>query len=499
VTFDSAVTVLQDFVSVDQFVPPTLAAGGTTAMGGGVNRALDLVQARKATLKANGVAYYRPWVFLITDGEPAGEPAGEIERAIQRVQHEEAQKRVAFFAVGVEGANVATLSRLSARVPLQLAGLQFREMFVWLSQSMAAVAQSQLGAQVALPSWDGRPSDDGCTRRRRPARPRRGGRLAGARRLGAGDRHATRGQPCQDSCAFHITRDGVLVAAACDGAGSAPLSAAGADVAARTAVSSCVDALAATSGRDGARGEHWWTQRLRCAAGAARDAVRHEAARRDVEPCDLATTLLLVLATAERVVSLQIGDGAVVASGADDAVVGVTTPERGEYINETSFLTSAGAVEAARVGEWRGPVAHVALTTDGLQVVALDLASGCRTRRSSGRSSRTCAMPPTSTPPPGSWPRGSRAHASRPERTTTSRSSSRPASPVRVPAGGGVARDEPAAGAPTPHDGGGGRARPRRAARARAGRRWCTQSPRSRGWSPRSTSGRATSTPTSWR
>lgn len=152
VTFDSAVTVLQDFVSVDQFVPPTLAAGGTTAMGSGVNRALDLVQARKATLKANGVAYYRPWVFLITDGEPAGEPAGEIERAIQRVQQEEAQKRVAFFAVGVEGANVATLSRLSARVPLQLAGLQFREMFVWLSQSMAAVAQSQLGAQVALPS-----------------------------------------------------------------------------------------------------------------------------------------------------------------------------------------------------------------------------------------------------------------------------------------------------------------------------------------------------------
>ncbi|HZF68264.1 MAG TPA: PP2C family serine/threonine-protein phosphatase [Gemmatirosa sp.] len=209
----------------------------------------------------------------------------------------------------------------------------------------------------------------------RPARAAAGGwRVLAASVQGTG--HATRGQPCQDSCAFHITRDGVLVAAACDGAGSAPLSAAGADVAARTAVSSCVDALVATSGRDGARGEHWWTQRLRCAAGTARDAVRHEAARRDVDPCDLATTLLLVLATAERVASLQIGDGAVVASGVDDAVVGVTTPERGEYINETSFLTSAGAVEAARVGEWRGPVAHVALTTDGLQVVALDLASG---------------------------------------------------------------------------------------------------------------------------
>jgi hypothetical protein len=168
----------------------------------------------------------------------------------------------------------------------------------------------------------------------------------------------------------------VLVAAACDGAGSAPLGAIGADVAARTAVSACVEALAATAAAGGARRGHWWTQQLRCAAGAARDAIGDEAARRDVAPSALATTLLLVLATAARVVSLQIGDGAVVAGGADDAVVGVTTAERGEYLNETSFLTSAGAVEAARVAEWRGPVAHVALTTDGLQVVALDLASG---------------------------------------------------------------------------------------------------------------------------
>ena len=33
-------------------------------MGGGIHKALDLIAARKAQYKTNGVAYYRPWVFL---------------------------------------------------------------------------------------------------------------------------------------------------------------------------------------------------------------------------------------------------------------------------------------------------------------------------------------------------------------------------------------------------------------------------------------------------
>ena len=72
VTFDSEVKVVQDFVTADQFVPPTLTVQGLTHMGGGIHKALDLIQARKADYKKNGVAYYRPWIFLITDGAPQG-------------------------------------------------------------------------------------------------------------------------------------------------------------------------------------------------------------------------------------------------------------------------------------------------------------------------------------------------------------------------------------------------------------------------------------------
>jgi uncharacterized protein YegL len=151
VTFNNEVIVASDFKTADRFEAPVLTAGGQTFMGTGINKALDLLQARKAQYRANGVSYYRPWVFLITDGEPQGEPPEQIQRAAERVRADESAKKVAFFAVGVEGANMSTLATVVVRAPMKLIGLNFREMFVWLSASMQKVSQSQLDEQVALP------------------------------------------------------------------------------------------------------------------------------------------------------------------------------------------------------------------------------------------------------------------------------------------------------------------------------------------------------------
>ncbi len=151
VTFDSDVKVVQDFVTADQFQPPTLTAQGQTYMGSAIHKALDLIQARKAQYKANGVAYYRPWVFMITDGEPQGESDHVVQQAAQRIKDDENNKRVAFFAVGVESANMTRLSQIVVRTPVKLIGLNFVEMFVWLSRSTQAVSHSEVDDQVALP------------------------------------------------------------------------------------------------------------------------------------------------------------------------------------------------------------------------------------------------------------------------------------------------------------------------------------------------------------
>ena len=151
VTFDSYVNVVQDFVTVDQFTPPILTAQGLTTMGAGINKSLEIIQERKSQYRANGIAYYRPWIFMITDGEPQGEIDEVIEQATQRLRGDESNKKVAFFTVGVENANMDRLHQIAVRTPLKLKGLNFVEMFVWLSASMSAVSHSQLEEQVALP------------------------------------------------------------------------------------------------------------------------------------------------------------------------------------------------------------------------------------------------------------------------------------------------------------------------------------------------------------
>ncbi len=151
ITFDSHVNIVQDFVTADQFNPPVLTAQGLTTMGAAIHKALDILQDRKAQYRANGIAYYRPWVFMITDGEPQGEFEDVLDQAARRLQGDEANKRVAFFPVGVDNANMTRLGQIAVRTPLKLKGLNFVEMFVWLSASMSAVSHSKIDDQVALP------------------------------------------------------------------------------------------------------------------------------------------------------------------------------------------------------------------------------------------------------------------------------------------------------------------------------------------------------------
>ncbi|HEY9826015.1 MAG TPA: VWA domain-containing protein [Stenomitos sp.] len=146
------VELIQDFVTIDQLIPPHLMAHGLTPMGEAINYALDLLETRKTTYRNNGIQYYRPWVFLITDGAP--NPGSPWQIAAQRIRDAEQQRKLSFFAVGVQGADMNTLQQIAppARPPLMLNGLDFRSMFLWLSDSMVRVSTSTVGGDmVALP------------------------------------------------------------------------------------------------------------------------------------------------------------------------------------------------------------------------------------------------------------------------------------------------------------------------------------------------------------
>jgi uncharacterized protein YegL len=146
------VELVRNFVTVDKFEPPRLRAFGQTHMGSGIDRAIELTDSRKATYKENGIAYYRPWIFMITDGQPEGESEEIVLQATRRIKEYESKKGVAFFAVGVEGANMERLAQIVVRSPVKLQGLNFADMFLWLSASMQAVSHSEVDdVMVPLP------------------------------------------------------------------------------------------------------------------------------------------------------------------------------------------------------------------------------------------------------------------------------------------------------------------------------------------------------------
>lgn len=152
VTFGGTVDTIQNFTTVDNFTAPTLAVNGDTPMGQAVVAGLNLLNERKQEYRNNGIGYYRPWVFLITDGGPTDVNTPQWPEAIQRVKAGEEAKAFAFFGVGVQDADMERLAQVCVREPLKLKGLQFRTLFQWLSNSQQSVSRSTPGDAIELES-----------------------------------------------------------------------------------------------------------------------------------------------------------------------------------------------------------------------------------------------------------------------------------------------------------------------------------------------------------
>jgi uncharacterized protein YegL len=152
--FGGSVQLMQDFCSVEDFEPPVLSAGGGTPLGEAILKAADMLEERKRQYKQQGIDYYRPWIFLLTDGAPTDMEPGDStwNQVTTRVHAGEAEKKFLFFAVAVEPADTGTLAQIAPqnRPPVKLIGTKFAEMFSWLSKSQAKVSSSKIGENVAL-------------------------------------------------------------------------------------------------------------------------------------------------------------------------------------------------------------------------------------------------------------------------------------------------------------------------------------------------------------
>ena len=191
-----------------------------------------------------------------------------------------------------------------------------------------------------------------------------------------GTSHRRSDLPCQDSSSYRVT-GGVLIAAVADGAGSATMSDVGSALAAETSVRIAEGLLHDYHGHSPHPLHETCLKRVVTGAvECARRELHDESQRRDVDVRQLATTLLLAVHTGSLLAAGQIGDGAMVVSDGPGAYATIITPQRGEYANQTNFLTSSDAmakldVRTARMG---GNTHRLAMFTDGLQNLVLNAA-----------------------------------------------------------------------------------------------------------------------------
>lgn len=184
-----------------------------------------------------------------------------------------------------------------------------------------------------------------------------------------GAAHEISGEACQDALTLRAGRcDGVpfLTAAVADGAGSAMF----AEDAARLATRLFTGFIASEiSG--------WGLDGLDDLALDATNGVhcklRRLASERGVHADHLATTLLGVVATAERTVLVQIGDGGIVMGSPWGAPWRLAfTPQHGEYRNESRFISDSDAMDHLQQSSFDGSPGTIVLFTDGLEDLLLD-------------------------------------------------------------------------------------------------------------------------------
>ncbi len=194
-------------------------------------------------------------------------------------------------------------------------------------------------------------------------------------RSSIGTSHKKQQLPCQDYGRCIISQN-IIIGAVADGAGSAKYSDIGAKFAVETALSYLWEFQ---------KKKPYWQERSRPRSDEpvrklfvktlerVVTALQKQAVKGGYSLNDLACTLLVFVATPHWIAAMQIGDGFIVVRCQEKDHQLLFPPDKGEFINETTFVTSSNALNEMQVCVQPGKLMFICASTDGLERVAIRL------------------------------------------------------------------------------------------------------------------------------
>ncbi len=184
-----------------------------------------------------------------------------------------------------------------------------------------------------------------------------------------GTKHISGGKPCQDYAAYQITSEGqVAIGAVADGMGSAAHAEIGSKIAVEVAISQLRlrDWLAKPITQSEAK--VFFNSLLNTVVNS----LQQQAKTSNYPLKDLACTLLVFVATRNWLAAMQVGDGLIVVRAKNRPNYQLLfQPDKGEYINYTTPVTSRDAAEKMQADVWLGEHEFICAATDGIENISL--------------------------------------------------------------------------------------------------------------------------------
>jgi hypothetical protein len=184
-----------------------------------------------------------------------------------------------------------------------------------------------------------------------------------------GTAHLSSGLPCQDAVGWRLLPSGLLAAALADGAGSASL----AETGAHLAIQQCLSSLENSTANQTPQAMVAWGEAIQQAFTSTRERLLQEAQIAGLPPNALATTLICLVAAEDGLVLGQVGDGVLIARTPEGDLYTLSQAQRGEYANETVFLTMPDALERIHIRLVELDLSGFAIMSDGLLRLAVQL------------------------------------------------------------------------------------------------------------------------------